>query len=187
MNEEIWKDIDGYPGYKVSNLGRILSTRRGTERILSSSDDGNGYQKVMIYDSNGVRHCRKVHRIVAEVFVPHDPLLDTVDHIRSGPEGKLDNSVNNLRWITRADNIKKAYSDGVCDERIKRQNKAIIATDIWTGEEAFYPSINDASYATGVERSSISHVLRGDQEIASHYRFDYAGREDILLYGLPDY
>lgn len=90
MNEEIWKDIDGYPGYKVSNLGRILSTRRGTERILSSSDDGNGYQK--------------------------------------------------------------AYSDGVCDER-----------------------------------SSISHVLRGDQEIASHYRFDYAGREDILLYGLPDY
>ena len=37
-----------------------------------------------------------------------------------------------------------------------------------------------------IDRSSISHVLRGDIERTSHYYFEYADREDRLLYGLED-
>ena len=200
---EIWKNINGFPGYQVSDRGRVRTfwrkkhypTGYGTYRhlsdsplIMSQSDDGNGYLKVMLYSRHGGRrHCKKVHRLVAEAFIPHDVSDDTVDHIRSGPAGKLDNSVGNLRWIPRSDNIKKAYRDGVCDERIRAQNRPIIATNLWTGEECYFPSIKEAARFLGIDRTSISHVLVGDYEHASHYAFEYAGREERLLYGTEDY
>ena len=196
---EEWRNIDNFPGYQVSNKGRVRTfwrkkhyeTGYGTYRvltdkpmILSQSDDGNGYMKLMLYSKNdGRRYCKKVHRLVAEAFIPHDGDRDTVDHIRSGEEGKLDNSVENLRWVSRSDNIKKAYRDWVCDERIRLQNKPVMVTDLWTGEEQYFPSIGSAAYALDLDRSSISHVLIGDMEKVSHYTFEYAGREEKLLYG----
>lgn len=198
MHEE-WRDIRGFLGYQVSNLGRVRTFWRkkhypkgyGTYRylsdeptIMSISDDGNGYMKVMLYcKADGHRYCKKVHRLVAEAFLPN-PYADdyTVDHIISGPEGKLDNSVSNLRWISRSENIKKAYVDGMCDARIARQNKPIVAIDLWTGDEYFYYSIKDAAQDLGVDRSIISHILIGDYERSKRYTFEYAGREERLLY-----
>ena len=200
---EKWKDIDGFPGYQVSNKGKVRTfwrkkhypTGYGTYRqlgdtpqLMSQSDDGNGYTKVMLYSkSNGKRCCKKVHRLVAEAFIEHEPCDDTVDHIRSGNIGKLDNSVSNLRWIPRAENIKKAYRDGVCDSRIISQRKDIIAKDLWTGEETYFESIKEASIALNIDRTYISHVLSGDCERTGHYYFEYASGEDRLLYGFDDY
>lgn len=197
--KEIWKDIEGFPGYQVSNTGQVRSfwrkkhypTGYGTYRylsdepfIMSQSDDGNDYMKLMLYsEEDNRRYCKKVHRLVAEAFIEHDDHDDTVDHIKPGNEGKLDNCVSNLQWMPRPDNIKKAYRDGMCDERIKRQEKDIIAVDLWTGEEWYYSSIGEAAQDLKLDRSSISHVLRGDASKASHYTFEYAGREERLLYG----
>lgn len=201
---EKWKDINGFYGYQVSNLGRVRSfwrkkrraTGYGCDRVLtdvptlmSLSDDGNGYLKVMLQSrDNSRRYCKKVHRLVAEAFLPNDDLSkDTVDHVLSGRDGKLDNSVYNLRWISRSDNIRKAYRDGVCDQRIERQNKDIMCVDLWTGEELYFSSIKEASTQLGIDRSSISHVLIGDSSKTSHYTFEYADGEDRLLYGNYDY
>ena len=200
---EEWRDIDGFPGYQVSNKGRVRSfwkkkhcpTGYGTfnylsdeARLMSQSGDGNGYQKLMLYSrEDGKRYCKKVHRLVAEAFIDHEPEDDTVDHIRSGPEGKLDNSVENLRWLSRAENIKKAYRDGMCDERIGRSYKDIVAVDLWTGEEAYFSSIEEAAVTLRIGRTNISHALAGDVEKVGRYRFEYAGREERLLYGSDDY
>lgn len=200
---EEWKDIDGFPGYQVSNSGYVRSyweKRRcpngyGTYRhyndtphILPMSDDGNGYMKVFMRSENtGKSYCKKVHKLVAEAFIPKPDGDDyTVDHIRSGGENKLDNSVDNLQWLSRRDNIQKAYRDGMCDSRIASQNKSIIAIDLWTNEEQYFHSIGDAAYELGIDRTSISHVLRGDYEKTSHYIFEYAGREERLLHEFED-
>lgn len=200
---ETWKDIEGFPGYQVSDRGRIRTywkrkhypTGYGsynyisdTPTIMKQSDDGNGYLKVMLYrKGDEKRYCKKTHRLVAEAFIPHKPEDDTVDHIESGIIGKNNNSVDNLRWVSRAENIKKAYHDGMCDSRIKRQNKSIFAIDLWTDEEIYFDSIKDAARELGIDRSSISHVLLGDYEKTGHYRFEYADREDVLLYGQHEY
>lgn len=204
---EVWRNIKGFEGYQVSNTryARSFWKRKhrpkgygcdwvlGSEpKIMSMSDDGNGYLKLMLTNhENGRRYCRKIHRLVAEAFIPN-PYLGTsvdytVDHIKSGPEGKLDNSVSNLRWIPRGDNIRKAYKDGMCDERIRASWKDIIATDIWTGEEVYFSSIKEASEELGLSRTSISHALRGRTRKVNHYVFEYAGREERLLYGNEDY
>lgn len=200
---EEWKDIQGFRGFQVSNQGRIRShwerkrcpTGYGTYRyynktphILPMSDDGNGYLKVFLHsEENNKSYCKKVHRLVAEAFIPKPDGSDyTVDHIRSGKENKLDNSVDNLQWMPRRDNIQKAYLDGVCDERIARQNKPIVATDLWTMDTQYFHSIGDAAAELGVDRTAISHVLRGDCERTSHYIFEYAGREERLLHEHED-
>ena len=200
---EIWKDISDYPGYQVSNLGKVRSfwekrKKKGvhggtyrefsnTPHILPESDDGNGYMKVYLNNGSGKKTCKKVHRLVAEAFIPHSEDADTVDHIRPGQLGKLDNSVSNLRWISRRENIQKAYRDGVCDERIRLQNKPIVSTDLYTGEEQYFESIKQASLELGIDRSLISHVLNGDISRTSHYIFEYAGREEKMLYGIESY
>lgn len=205
MNREEWKDIYGFEGYQVSNLGQVRTFWRkkhynkgyGTYRyigdqpmIMSQSDDGNGYMKVCLYSNKtGKRYCKKVHKLVADTFipVPDDDHEYTVDHIISGREGKLDNSTSNLRWITRRENIQKAYRDGCCDERIRKSRKLICVTDLWTNDELHFQSIKDAADYIGVDPSSVSHALRGDTEKVKHYIVEYAGREERLLYGTEEY
>ncbi|GHU53700.1 endonuclease [Clostridia bacterium] len=203
MQEE-WKDICNFIGYQVSNQGRVRTFWRrkhyltgygsynylsDSPKMMSQSDDGNGYMKLMLYNKNdGKRYCKKVHRLVAEAFIENDDTRkDTVDHIVSGSSGKLNNSVNNLRWVSRRENIKKAYKDGMCDERIRKSKKPIMATDLWNGEVTYFPSIGDAAVCLDIDRSTISHILNGDLERTARYTFEYAQREERLLYGTSDY
>lgn len=200
---ERWKDIVGFEGYQVSDQGRVRSFWRkkhkahgyGTERVLtdtpvimSTSDDGNGYLKLVLTDrSTGRRVCRKVHRLVAEAFIPHSEENDTVDHILSGPNGKLDNSVSNLRWIPHSENIRKAYRDGVCDDRIRRQKKPTVAYDTWLGDELYFDSATDAAKALGFDISTVIHSIGTERLVAKRYTFDHADREEILLHVGEDY
>lgn len=195
--KEIWADIPGYSGYQISNMGRLRTFRekRGRlkayitdrPRIMSVSDDGNGYMKAMLYGDDGRRKCMKIHRLVAETFIPNPLGLETVDHIKSGPEGKLDNSVANLRWVSRRDNIQKAYKDGVCDERIRNSFRPIWVIDLIKDTRDIFRSIKEAAESLGIDRSSISHVLIGDIEKAGRYTFEYADREEVLTYGYDKY
>ncbi len=192
---EEWRDIPGFYGYEVSSKGRVRSfykkvhnkTGYGTHNeitnephIMSQSDDGNGYLKVMLYDrETGKRKCVKIHRLVAEVFIPNDREdWDTVDHIKSGGYIKDDNRVENLRWISRSDNIRKAYRDGLHDERIYKSKKVVYAINIVTGEEKKYESIKDCANDIGIDRSNISHVLIGDIKYLHGYTFRYGENYD---------
>jgi hypothetical protein len=199
---EEWRDIRGFPGYQVSNRGGVRSFWKrkhyptgygsynylsNTARPVSTSDDGNGYLKFMLYCQQPYKRvCGKVHKLVADAFLPTDLLDDsmeyTVDHIQSGSDGKLDNSIANLRWMTRSDNIRKAYRDGMCNDRILRQQVPIIAFDEWTGLSRYYHSAKEAAQDLGLIQSTIAHGLDKGRLVARRYYFERAGREDKLLY-----
>lgn len=183
---EEWKDIKDFPGYQVSNKGQVRSfwkkkkkvgTWGGYDRVLSDeprillqSDDGNGYMKVFL-QNDVKRRCVKVHRLVAEAFIPNDdPKKDTIDHIISGPEGKLDNSVENLRWISRRENIQKAYKDGVCNNRIEKSKRKVIVIDTTTGLKEYYSSVREAALKYNRHYTSFSHALSEGKLIAGKFR-----------------
>jgi len=73
---ETFKDIKGYEGsYQVSNLGHVKSflhwDRDGKEnRILKPFNNKDGYPMVYLY-TNGKPMCKKVHRLIAEAFIPN--------------------------------------------------------------------------------------------------------------------
>ncbi|MEQ3340193.1 NUMOD4 domain-containing protein [Clostridium butyricum] len=105
---ELWKDVKGYEGlYQVSNLGRIKSLdmivihyngkkERRKGRVLKLSENEKGYLKVFMC-KNKKRECKKVHRVVAETFIPNRENLPEVNH---KDENKKNNSVYNLEWCT---------------------------------------------------------------------------------------
>lgn len=58
---EEWRDIEGFPSYKVSSLGRVKNVTNG--RVLVLHDDGRGYWQVGL-PTGGGKKSLKVHRLV---------------------------------------------------------------------------------------------------------------------------
>lgn len=119
--EEIWKDIAGYEGYyQISNLGRVKSLERiaitkigskqpVNERILVAGYDTAGYYRVALC-KNAKSRTRKVHRLVAQAFIPNPENKKTVNH-KNGI--KDDNRVENLEWATYKENNDHAIDTGL--------------------------------------------------------------------------
>lgn len=105
MEAEIWKDIVGYDGYKVSNLGRVRG-RKGW--LLNPYITKDGYETVSLYKSKTEHISNRVSRLVASSFIPNLEDKPEVDHINRNTR---DNCLENLRWVSRSDN---QSNRGVC-------------------------------------------------------------------------
>jgi hypothetical protein len=102
---EIWKEIEGYEDYLVSNLGRVKSFKRGKERILIAHANGAGYLTVGLC-KEGVKKTKTVHKLVAMAFLNHVPCGydKTIDH---RDNNKLNNIVYNLIEMSQRKNKTK--------------------------------------------------------------------------------
>lgn len=124
ITEEIWKVVDGYDGvYSVSNLGRVSSKARiqvyadgrvynHPHRVLKQSLTSKGYPIVHFY-CEGQRKTLSIHRLVAESFIPNIQDKPCVNHIDGV---KVNNSVDNLEWMTYAENNAHALDTGLKDQ-----------------------------------------------------------------------
>lgn len=92
---EMWRSVDGSPGFAVSTEGRIRSPRG---RILRPQSNGRyGYLAVQL----GRKRREYVHRLVAVAFIGPVDGMD-VDH-RDGDTSH--NAARNLRVMTHAENL----------------------------------------------------------------------------------
>lgn len=99
--KEIWKDIDGFEGlYQVSIWGNV----RGRNGILAPYVTEKGYLKVGLF-KDGKNHKKRIHRLVAEAFIPNPHNLPQVNHKDGNPKN---NSVTNLEWCTNQENTDHA-------------------------------------------------------------------------------
>ena len=93
--KEIWKIIQEYPDYRISNSGRITSCRKGRlNKEMKISTDGHGYKFLILRNDEGKKKF-KLARLLALHFIPNPLNLRTVDHINRNRE---DNRLENLRW-----------------------------------------------------------------------------------------
>lgn len=118
---EIWKDIEDYEGlYKVSNLGRVKRLERTDsngrtlkEMIMKTNKNGDekkGYYERVYLSKDGIKKQMRVHRLVAQSFIPNPDNKQQVNHIDGN---KLNNNVNNLEWVTGSENLKHAIDIGL--------------------------------------------------------------------------
>jgi NUMOD4 motif len=94
--EENWKLIELFPGYSVSDQGRIRADKSG--RILSLSENQFGLVQVgMMRD--GVQHHRSVPLLVAKAFLPRSKgPFDTPINLDGD---RHNNRLENLLWRPR--------------------------------------------------------------------------------------
>ena len=125
---EIWKDIEGYEGYQVSNKGRVKSTiARKEGKLLKPSANKLGYF-IVVLRVNGKPKTHYVHRLVAEAFIPNPDNKPEIDHINTdrtdntvclNEDGSVNYDKTNLRWVTRKGNMNNPLTKEKCSETHK--------------------------------------------------------------------
>ena len=162
--KEIWKNINNFEGYQVSNFGRIKNIRNLT--ILKPAMTYNGYEIVCLSKKSKTKKFR-VNRLVAEAFIPNPSNYPIVNH-KDG--NKLNNNVNNLEWCTHSYNLIEAYRLKLRTSRIKskkvkqmQNNKTI---KIWN-------STSEIEKTLGYSSGDISQVCNKKRKSAYGYKWEY--------------
>ena len=171
MND--YRVIDDCPNYSVNRDGHIINAN-GNEK--ASHIDRYGYLRTNLY-SNGQMFSKRVHRLVAEAFIPNPENKPDVNH-KDG--NKRNNSVDNLEWVTRSENMLHAYSTGLNKPHPTygmlgkhnpnggRKGKPVRIVE--TGEE--FDSIKDCAIAINGNDRAICDCLTGRQHTHRDYHFE---------------
>lgn len=114
------RSVAGFPGYFVSDDGRLWSTKGPSNQFRkhdaplhelgSTSVAGHGYRSVRMRDASGVYRSHCIHELVAIAFL--GPRPEGSEEIRHLDGDKLNNSASNLRWGTRRDNAADREAHG---------------------------------------------------------------------------
>lgn len=104
--KEVWKKINGYNNYEVSNHGRIRNKKKN---IMNQFYKDRGDATIGL-SKNGKRKTHRVARIVAQTFLEEDKKRTEVNHIDGNPRN---NNVSNLEWVTPSENIRHAHKEGL--------------------------------------------------------------------------
>jgi hypothetical protein len=155
------KQIEKYPDYYATEEGLVFSSK--TNKFLKPSYDQQGYARVGIYIGNYKTKTIKVHRLIAETFIPNNLNKKDVNHIDGN---KANNNICNLEWATRSENVKHAFRIGLktitkkhIDLVKKRFSKKVIDTK--TG--VIYDSLKEASIKLNINYSTLKNNFRLDR------------------------
>lgn len=113
LSYEIWKNIDDFSKYQISNQGQIKVRLTWDFRLLKSGKTKEGYSRIMLYRNNRC-YCKLIHRLVLEAFVGKCPEGLEANH-KDGV--KANNHINNLEWITHLENAQHAVKTGLYAKR----------------------------------------------------------------------
>lgn len=175
----MYKAIKGYEDfYEVNELGQVRSVDRIVEykngraihykgKELKPSIDGGGYA-IVILNKNDIRKMMRVHRLVAETFLPNPDNLPEVHHLNHETK---DNRLENLQWVTiyeqRDDHWKAAIS---------KANGTKLRV-VGHGIDKIFMSSMEVERELGVNRTYAMKVAKGKFKQAKGYRIYFADQE----------
>lgn len=188
MEKEIFVFVENYEGYYlISNMGNLMSYPRWDRigryqggKMIKKCLDTDGYETAILY-KDGVGENVKIHRLVAQSFIPNPENYPCIDHIN----GIRNNNIyTNLRWCTIAQN-------NTFDNAMESREKAKINSLINGSKSPFarkikqltldgdyicsYSSISEASYKTGFSSAHISSVCNKKRNSCGRYKWEYDG------------
>ena len=159
------RSVSGYNGYFITETGEVYTTKpqngqmhqQGFIRGLMHKMlpfKNHGYMAIKFSDENGVRKHHRVHRLVADVFIPNENNYPQVNHKDGDTQN---NMVDNLEWCTAQYNALHAHRVlGVGYRRSVR------LTILQTNETKDFNSITECADYIGVSSSYLNNMLLGN-------------------------
>lgn len=177
--------INDFPDYYVTDTGDIYSRKHSrTSRIkkLAQMKSKSGYLFLTLC-LNGVRQQKRVHRLVAEAFIPNPENKPQINH-KNGIRD--DNRIENLEWCTPSENIlhayrviKTAHSPHYWKGKFGENNpthKKVLQIKNNTIVAKFY-GLHEACRKTGVCFQNIYKCCNGKRKTAGGYQWRYVERK----------
>lgn len=177
LDGEVWRDLEEYPLYAVSDYGRIkkckyeicvlrgngiCTTRFHQEQIIKPILGKNGYYKVNLPDQNGKWHTVNVHRLVGDAFLPNP---DNLPYINHKSENKLDNRLINLERVTPKANA----NYGTRNQRLSESKKGVKRGAL---SEAHKKAISQSCIKNAVNGKKVicdTKIFRSAREAADYF------------------
>lgn len=164
MSVKEWRKVAGFDRYEVSNTGDIRNIESG--KVLKPCPNTWGYPSVTLCGC-GVRKNVPVHRLVALAFIPNPAGLPEVNHL---DEIKTNNSVENLAWATKKENI----NHGTRTERANLKKFKRVVQYTLNGEFVrVFDSVKEAA-SNGFNHSAISDCCNGKRKKHGGYAWGWA-------------
>ena len=162
-NEE-WKEILGYKGYYVSNMGRVKYYLKKTKdyKLLSPSPNvRNGRLYISVINDNNEKKNLNLARVVGFSFVDgYSEEKNTIDHI----DGNIkNNKASNLRWYSQSENNKNAYDNGRVKNIYRGQKRTFIVDDKYE-----FKTVSSLSRFLDVSETQTRRYISGECKCIHH-------------------
>jgi len=144
--------IKNYETFAINKNGDVLDLRSKKLKKQYPNITAGNYLQLSLINENGYKNFR-IHRLVAETFIPNIENKPEVDHI---DRNRHNNNVNNLRWVN---DIEQAENKSVWDKS-KTQRKYIMLEDTKTKKNP------NPSWKITIKNKKLTFVKRF--EYASH-------------------
>ena len=155
--------MKGFNKYSIREDGII--TNLSTNKSVCQWVDNVGYLQVKLYE-NKKNYYKRVHRIVAEHFIPNPNNLPQVNHVNGD---KRDNVASNLEWIDNKSNTQHGYDIG-----LYHSDKRSIKIEVYDLNNEYintYKSIRETANILKINRKTLSRILFDDKENNYNYKF----------------
>ncbi len=151
--EEVWKQIQGFEQYEISNYGQVRHIYHKKLIILKQKTGTAGYSEITLC-LKGKKYTKMPHRLVLENFEPLSDGLKMEGNHKNGI--KSDNRLSNLEWCTKSENIKHAFDTGlkhISPPKGTKVNESIVR-DIRTNRM----TITEYSKLYGISTTSVHEI-----------------------------
>jgi len=185
--DERWLPVVGYEGYyEVSDFGRVRRLDRyttdcgkgGASRtrfirggLVSPNLNENGYRHLQLY-RDGHKTRVKLHRIIAQAWIPNPDNLPQVNHKDENPNN---NHISNLEWCTAKYNsnygTRKQRLSKILQNSLVR-GKPVALIDNKGNIIRTFISASEASRELNIDSSYVAKICRG-QNKGTQYKFKY--------------
>jgi hypothetical protein len=179
-------EIEEFEGlYKISSYGRVYSLI--SNKFLKTCKNKDGYSKVILY-KDGKPKNYKVHRLVAQAFIPNPSNLPQINHKDENPSN---NHLENLEWCDSSYNInygsrtERAISKMVQNsnwrashEKCGKPKKQVLQFDKQGKFVAEFSSTREAERQTGIDHGHISQCCNGNKKYSHAGGFIWKFKEE---------
>ena len=172
MKQEIWKKIENYQNYEISNFGNV-------RKILKQTFTIDGYKSIGLVDEFGKSKTFRVHKLVAEAFIENENIDRTMINHKNSI--RYDNNIDNLEWCTAKENsfhavnvLKRKLGGNFRHGKIAPNRLPVIQYTLNGIEVDRYLCIADAAKKFNGTYANISNHIRGKTKTAFGFKWKYA-------------